>query len=345
LVTSPEPDALGFDDTSALPPYVSLYVLELAWALALPLEASSAEPLVALAAAAAPVVVAVVVDVALAGEPLTVPVPVAAIPALTVVSPVVAELVWLVLAAIVVAPLPAVAELLTDGVTVCEMAPVEPSHSDSKKQLRPVLAFVPVNPPEASLLAYGLLSMVVLPVWFELSALGCTYRLLPETEPVPDAYGFDETVALPPDVSLVVDELAFALASPLGPSSALPVVAVAFAGPPVVVLLVPDVADAPDPETEAVPVAVIGALTFVAPTDAVLPWVVPAVMFVAPLPADALLVTDGVTVCVMAPVLPASVVAAVAALPAVAASLEHPLPPLPLPVFAVVQVLPPVAVL
>lgn len=187
LVTSPEPDALGFDHTSALPPYVSLDVLELAWALALPLEASSAEPLVALAAAAAPVVVAVVVDVALAGEPLTVPVPVAAIPALTVVSPVVAELVWLVLAAIVVAPLPAVAELLTDGVTVCETAPVEPSHSDSKKQFRPVLAFVPVNPPEASLLAYGLLSMVVLPVWLELSAPGSTCRLLPETEPVPDA--------------------------------------------------------------------------------------------------------------------------------------------------------------
>jgi hypothetical protein len=146
-------------------------------------------------------------------------------------------------------------------------------------------------------------------------------------------------------VELVVDELAFALASPLGPSSALPVVAVAFAGPPVVVLLVFDVADAPDPETEAVPVAVIGALTLVAPTDAVLPWVVPAVMLVAPLPAVALLVTDGVTVCVMAPVLPASVVAAVAALPAVAAPSEHPLPPLPLPVFAVVQVLPPLAVL
>jgi hypothetical protein len=103
-------------------------------------------------------------------------------------------------------------------------------------------------------------------------------------------------VALPPWVSLRVDEFALACAAPLLPSSALPVVAVAVAGPPVVVELVLVVAEAPESDTEPVPVAVIGAVTFVAPTLAVLPCVVLELMLTAPPPAEAELFTEGVTV-------------------------------------------------
>lgn len=66
------------------------------------------------------------------------------------------------------APLPAVAVLSTDGVTVWLTLPVVPSHSDIMKQLSPVLALVPVNAPFAVLFACGLTSIVVLPEWFAL---------------------------------------------------------------------------------------------------------------------------------------------------------------------------------
>jgi hypothetical protein len=151
--TLPEPEASGLDQTQALPPRVLLDVLEEAFAQALPLDASSALPVVAFDVAAAPVVRELVIELALAGDPLTLALPFAVIPALTVVAPVDAELVCDVLLAMVVAPLPAVAELLTDGVTVCVIAPVLPSHSDNTKQWRPLSADVPVKFPDASLLA------------------------------------------------------------------------------------------------------------------------------------------------------------------------------------------------
>jgi hypothetical protein len=113
---------------------------------------------------------------------------------------------------------------------------------------------------------------------------------------LPCANGFDNTVALPPWVSLHVFEFALACAKPLPASSALPVVAVAVAGPPVVVEFVVVVAEAPEFDTEPVPVAVSGAVTLVAPTLAVLPCVVVELMLTAPPPAEAELVTDGVTV-------------------------------------------------
>jgi hypothetical protein len=56
------------------------------------------------------------------------------------------------------------------------------------------------------------------------------------------------------------------------------------------------VAEAPEFDTEPVPVAVSGAVTLVAPTLAVLPCVVVELMLTAPPPAEAELVTDGVTV-------------------------------------------------
>lgn len=194
------------------------------------------------------------------------------------------------------APLPAVAVLSTDGVTVWLTLPVVPSHSDIMKQLSPVLALVPVNAPFAVLFACGLTSIVVLPERFALEAFGVTHRLLWSTEPTPNANGLDQTLASPPVVVLVVDDQAFAFALPLIPSSALPVAAVALAAPPVVVLIVLDAADAPEFETAPSPSAVMGALTVVAPTVDELLCVVPAVMLVVPLPAVAVLVTDGVTV-------------------------------------------------
>jgi len=150
---SPEPQARGPDQTCASPPNVRLEVFEVACALALPLEASSALPEIAFEVAAAPVVLAVVMELALAGDPLTLAVPSAVIPALTFVSPVEAALVCELLLPIVVAPPPAVAVLLTEGLTVCPMAPVLPSHSDSKKQWRLELADVPVKFPDAWLVA------------------------------------------------------------------------------------------------------------------------------------------------------------------------------------------------
>lgn len=92
-LTSPKPNAWGLDHTEALPPLVELQVLDHALAFALPLDASSAVPVVALAVAAPPEVSEVVIELALAGEPLTMPIPAALMPALTVVSPTAAPLV------------------------------------------------------------------------------------------------------------------------------------------------------------------------------------------------------------------------------------------------------------
>jgi hypothetical protein len=176
--TSPKPEACGLDDTQALPPVVWLDVSEKAFAHALPLDASSALPVIAVEVAAWPVVCDVVMELALAGDPLTLPVPFAVIPALTVVGPVDAELVCELLAAMVVAPPPAVAELLTEGVTVCVMAPVLPSHSESMKQRRLESADVSVILPTAWLLAEGLLLISVLPASLKLSELGVTCSAL-----------------------------------------------------------------------------------------------------------------------------------------------------------------------
>jgi hypothetical protein len=158
--------------------------------------------------------------------------------------------------------------------------------------------------PNALLVASGSLVMVVWPVSFELSALGWTSRVLRSTLPMPQADGLECTVAFPPRVSLQVRDFALAVAGPLLLSSPVPVVAVAVAGPPVVVAIVLVLAEAPEFVTLAVPFAVNGAVTLVAPTLAELPWVVVALIVVGPLPAVAVLLLVGVTVWMIAPLLP-----------------------------------------
>lgn len=205
------------------------------------------------------------------------------------------------MAVIVVAPAPALAVLEVDGVTVCVIAPVVESSSHEPEQDES--AEVVVESPVAVLSALGLEVIVVPPVLLLLDDDGLTVKLLPDTVPEPLADGLDDAVASPPVVLLLVIEPALAEASPLEPSSALPVVAVAVAGAPAVVPFVVELALAPEPLTVPVPVAVIGAVTLVSPTVAVLAWVAPVVMVVAP-PATALLSTDGLTVCEMSPVVP-----------------------------------------
>ncbi|MEO9006390.1 MAG: hypothetical protein ABI401_04650 [Candidatus Dormibacter sp.] len=117
-------------------------------------------PVVAVALDGPPVVVSVVVLVALAPEPLTVPVPLAVSGALTVVAPIVAELPWLVVAVILVAPLPALAELVTEGATFWVIAPV----LDPSPPLLLLLAIVEVGAPFAVLSADGDRVIEVLPV-------------------------------------------------------------------------------------------------------------------------------------------------------------------------------------
>lgn len=146
--------------------------------------------------------------------------------------------------------------------------------------------------------------IVVPPVLLLLYDDGLTVRLFPEIVPEPLAEGYDDAVALPPVVWLVVIEPALALASPLGPSSPLPEVAVEVAGAPTVLPVVVELALAPDPLTVPVPVAVMGAVRLVSPVVAVLAWVAPVVIVVAPLPALASLLTEGFTVCMMSPVVP-----------------------------------------
>ncbi|MEO6795606.1 MAG: hypothetical protein ABI401_04655 [Candidatus Dormibacter sp.] len=303
FLTRPSPEASAFEVESALPPEVLLVVDEPASAAASPLEASSLDPVVALAVASAPVVMSVVSDEALAPESVTVPVPVAVIPAVTEVSPTAPVLVCVVVALTVNPPEPASAVLLTDGVTVWLIAPVAPLPSQSALQDELESAQVEVAAPVAVLSALGLDVIVVFPVLFELSDDGSTVIWFPETVPVPYACGVEYTVALPPVVLLLVVEVPTAVASPLELSSLLPVAAVALPAPPVVVPLVVLVALAPEPVTLPFPVAVIGAVTLVLPMVALLLWLAPTVIEVGP-PAVAELSVDGATDCVMAPVVP-----------------------------------------
>lgn len=114
----------------------------------------------------------VVVESAVAPLPDTEPLPRAVAGAVTEVAPTVAALLCVVPPVTVAPPLPAVAVLETDGVTVCLMVPVVPS-SHSLMQLRWVVANVVVRPPVASLLAtVSLVLMRVAPVRLRLSALG-----------------------------------------------------------------------------------------------------------------------------------------------------------------------------
>jgi hypothetical protein len=89
-----------------------------------------------------------------------------------------------------------------------------------------------------------------------------------------------------------------------GSSLLLPVVAVAVAAPPVVVAIVLVEPEAPELVTLAVPLAVNGAVTLVAPTVAELPCVAVALTVVGPPPAVAELLLVGVTVWMIAPLLP-----------------------------------------
>lgn len=200
----------------------------------------------------------------------------------------------------VTAPPPAVAVLVVDGETVCVFEPVVP-RSQSPHRKPPLLAAVSVGAPLAELSADGLKSIEVLPPLFELSAPGSTRRELPDTVPDPRAFAFDRAKASPPSVLLLVLETALAVAGPLP----LPV-AVAVAAPPVAVPLVSEVALAGEPLTMPVPVADMPALTVVSPTAAVLDCVCGAAIVRAPPPASAVLLTLGVTVCVLFPVVPRS---------------------------------------
>lgn len=231
----------------ALPPEVLLLVSERLSACAFPLDPSSPGPLVDVALAAPPVVVSVVLLVALAPEFETVPVPVAFIGAFTVVAPTVAVLPWFEVLVILVGPPPAFAELVTDGVTVCVIAPVLPSPLPWLLELAPVV----VDPPLAVLFASGDTVIEVLPVLLLLLASGETLMELPDTVPLPWAVGLLDAVDDPPEVLLVVTEVPVEVAFPLPPE---PDVAVPAAGAPVVVPVVVVVAEVP-------PAANAGAVT------------------------------------------------------------------------------------
>jgi hypothetical protein len=251
------PWAKGFDSTVALPPWVSLHVFEFALACAKPLLPSSALPVVAVAVAGPPVVVELVVVVAEAPESDTEPVPVAVSGAVTFVAPTLAVLPCVELALMLTAPPPAEAELFTDGVTVCVMAPELPSPAlleaaalESLHALPaddPVFADVQVGAPCAVLEAYGDTLMLVFPPLLLLCALGETVMELPLTLPDPVAEGLLVTVALPPAVVFVVEEVACEVAFPLPPA---PDWAVDAAGAPEVVPVV-DVAAALPPSANA----------------------------------------------------------------------------------------------
>jgi hypothetical protein len=187
-------------------------------------------------------------------------VPIAVIGAVTFVAPTVAVLSWVVVELMLTAPPPAEAELLTEGVTVWLIAPVLPSPASevaavpvlalgcqivSTQRLPlddPVFADVQVGPPCALLDAYGLTLILVVPLLLELCALGETVMVLPLTLPDPMAEGLLTTVALPPDVVLVVLDVEFEVAAPLPPE---PDVAVDVAGAPEVVPVVVVVAELP----------------------------------------------------------------------------------------------------
>ena len=111
----------------------------------------------------------------------------------------------------------------------------------------PVLADVQVVPC-AVLDADGATVIVVFPVLLLLSALGATVMVLPLTMPTPVAEGLLVTVALPPDVVLVVLDVEFEVALPLPPE---PVVAVDVAGAPEAVPVVDVVVPLPSAKAGA----------------------------------------------------------------------------------------------
>lgn len=198
-VTVPEPRALFLDSAKASPPSVLFLVVDVAEAVAGPLEPLLASPVLASAVEFPPTAVPLVVEVALAGDPLIIPVPVADMPALTVVSPTAAVLDCVEGAEMVTLPPPAAAALLTVGLTVWVTFPVLP-WSQSRTRKQPVLARVVTLPLVAVLVAVGLSLTIRSPPLFELVALGWTVIVLLDTEPFPDAWFFEIAVASPPSV-------------------------------------------------------------------------------------------------------------------------------------------------
>lgn len=128
---------------------------------------------------------------------------------------------------------------------------------------------VSVLPPEAWLLALvSLVSTDRSPLSLELSAPGFACSELSVTLPSPVPLASEEAFAAPPEVLLEVWDVASADAAPLLSSSPLPEVAPAVAAAPEVVSVVVVVALAPESVTEPMPVALMPALTVVAPTEA-----------------------------------------------------------------------------
>jgi hypothetical protein len=160
--------------------------------------------------------------------------------AFTQVLPTVALLVCAQLKLMVTGPLPEVAALPVDGVTVCVIDPVVPS---------PPLLVVPevvVGAPCDVLLALGDTLIVRLQPLLELLAEGVTVMVFPLTDPVPVAEGLLVVLELPPVVVLLVVEFELAFAAPdPDPSLADPLLADAVDGAPLVALPVVEPAAAP----------------------------------------------------------------------------------------------------
>ena len=134
--------------------------------------------------------------------------PMPVIGAFTQVFPTVALLVCVQVKLMVTGPLPEVAALPVDGVTVCVIDPVVPS---------PPLLVVPevvVAAPCDVLLALGDRLIVRLQPLLELLAEGVTETVFPLTDPVPVAEGLLVVFELPPVVVLLVVEFELAFAAP-----------------------------------------------------------------------------------------------------------------------------------
>jgi hypothetical protein len=160
--------------------------------------------------------------------------------AFTQVLPTAALLVWVQVKLMVTGPLPDVAVLPVDGVTVCVIEPVVPS------PLPLVVPEVFVGAPCDVLSALGETSTVRLQPLLELLAEGDTVMVFPLTEPVPVAEGLLVVVELPPVVVLLVVEFELAFAAPdPDPSLADPLLADAVAAAPLVALPVVEPAPAP----------------------------------------------------------------------------------------------------
>ena len=196
-------------------------------------------PLVPLALVAGHGLPAVVTGGVTAGAP-TDATPMPVMGALTQVLPTAALLVWVQVKLMVTGPLPDVAVLAVDGVTVCVTEPVVPS------PLPLVVPEVVVGAPFDVLLALGDTSTVRLQPLFELLAEGDTVMVFPVTDPVPFAEGLLVVLEFPPVVVLFVVEFELALAAPdPDPSLADPLLADAAAAAPLVALPVVEPAAAP----------------------------------------------------------------------------------------------------